>query len=62
MVTPGVFSDNVDEWSGDHCMDPEAVLGILFTSRRLQKPVTTIEELAPAILFEFGIHDFPTRR
>ena len=48
-------------WSGDHCMDPEAVPGILLTSRPLRKPAANLRELAPAILAEFGIDGFPSR-
>jgi len=61
-VVPEVVTDNTEEWSGDHCMDPDAVPGILFTSRRLQKTATRLEELAPAILAEFGIEGFPARK
>ncbi len=42
-------------WSGDHCMDPETVPGILLTSRPLKKPAATLQALAPAILAEFGM-------
>ncbi len=54
-----VFSDNTDRWSGDHCMDHESVPGILLTSRPMQKQGTTLKNLAAAILFEFGIGEFP---
>ena len=33
--------DNNEEWSGDHCMDPDPVPGILFTSRALRKPAAS---------------------
>ena len=54
-----VFSDNTDRWSGDHCMDHESVPGILLTSRPMKKQGTTLKNLAAAILFEFGIGEFP---
>jgi predicted AlkP superfamily phosphohydrolase/phosphomutase len=60
-VPQTVFADNRDEWSGDHCMDTEAVPGVLLTSRRLQKPAPSLQTLAAAILAEFGIDDFPRR-
>ena len=50
-----VITDNVDEWSGDHEMDHEVVPGVLFTNRRLKKPATRLQDLAAAILAEFGI-------
>jgi predicted AlkP superfamily phosphohydrolase/phosphomutase len=60
-LVPEVVSDNTEEWSGDHCMDPDAVPGVLFTSRPLRRPAARLEELAAAILAEFGIEGFPTR-
>lgn len=60
-VGPEVFSDNTDEWSGDHCMDHEAVPGILLTSRPLRKPATRLKNLAASVLAEFGIENFPPR-
>ena len=57
-VPQEVFTDNVEEWSADHCMDHEAVPGVLFTSRPLKKPAPSLENLAAAILAEFGIEGF----
>jgi hypothetical protein len=54
-----VIVDNTDPWSGDHCMDHEAVPGILITSRPLRKPAASIQTLAASILMEFGIEGFP---
>lgn len=56
-----VFTDNEEEWSGDHCMDHEAVPGILLTSRTLRKPAPTLKDLASSILAEFELDhaDFP---
>lgn len=54
-----VLTDNLDPWNGDHCMDHEAVPGILLTSRRLGRPAPTLRELAGAILAEFGVDGFP---
>jgi predicted AlkP superfamily phosphohydrolase/phosphomutase len=60
-IAEDVFADNTEPWSGDHCMDPDAVPGVLFTSRALKKPVARLDELAGAILAEFGteIATFP---
>ena len=41
--------------SGDHAMDHEAVPGILLTSRALKKRAPRLQDLAAAILAEFGI-------
>jgi predicted AlkP superfamily phosphohydrolase/phosphomutase len=60
-LTRNVFADNTEPWSGDHCMDPEAVPGILLTNRRLRTPASSLSTLAGAILGELGIDDFPAR-
>jgi len=54
-----VFSENDGEWSGDHCMDHETVPGVLLTSRPLKRPAPALENLAAAVLAEFGIEGFP---
>lgn len=56
-----VIVDNTSPWSGDHCMDHETVPGILLSSRPLRRPAPAIEQLAAAILAEFGIDGFPRR-
>jgi hypothetical protein len=61
MVTPDVLTDNTDAWSGDHCMDPEVVPGILLVSRPLRRQATSLETLASALVAEFGIENFPDR-
>ena len=58
-IPPDVIVDNTDPWNGDHCMDHEAVPGILLTNRALKKPAPTLQTLAGAILAEFGIDTFP---
>lgn len=62
IVAAAVFSDNTENWSGDHSMDPAHVPGVLFTSRPLTRPAPSLQTLAAAILAEFGITDFPARR
>jgi len=52
-----VLTDNVDEWSGDHLMDHEAVPGILLTNRPLKKPALRLQDLAQSVLLEFGIDE-----
>jgi hypothetical protein len=61
-VSPDVFSDNREAWSGDHSMDPAHVPGVLFTSRPLKVPAAGLEQLAASILAEFGVTGFPVRR
>jgi predicted AlkP superfamily phosphohydrolase/phosphomutase len=54
-----VIVDNTDQWNGDHCMDPDVVPGVLFTSRALSKKAPNLQSLASAIVAEFGVQDFP---
>ena len=57
--TDEIFSDNVDDWPGDHCWDHTTVPGVLLTNRPLGKPATRLTDLAAAILAEFGVEEFP---
>jgi predicted AlkP superfamily phosphohydrolase/phosphomutase len=59
-VPAEVIVDNVGAWTGDHCMDPDAVPGILLTTRPLRRPAANLRELAPALLAELGIDGFPS--
>ena len=56
-----VIVDNIDAWSGDHCVDPGIVPGILLTSRPLQRAAPSLQTLAAAIVAEFGVKRFPDR-
>src|SRR6185436_5852075 len=58
-LTMDVLANNTSAWSGDHCMDPDAVPGILLTSRALRQPVPTLQTLAAGLLAEYGIEGFP---
>ncbi len=50
-ATPAaLIEDNRQLWSGDHCIDPAAVPGVLFTSFALDAPVAGIADLGAAIL------------
>lgn len=46
--------DNLDAWSGDHCVAPSFVPGVLLSSRRLSTDRPRLEDLAPTILNGFG--------
>jgi predicted AlkP superfamily phosphohydrolase/phosphomutase len=58
-LTPELFFDNTEEWSGDHGNAADLVPGILLTNHQLKKPATKLGNLAAAILAEFGIDHFP---
>lgn len=50
-----VITDNPKPWSGDHCVDPQLVPGILFTNKTLLTENPAIVDLAPTVLGLFGI-------
>jgi predicted AlkP superfamily phosphohydrolase/phosphomutase len=54
-VTDTVIADNPKAWSGDHCVDPTLVPGVLFCNRRLDCNNPGIEDLAPTALDLFGV-------
>ena len=49
-----LIDDNLQPWSGDHCIDPAAVPGVLFTSFAPDEPIGSIADLAPLILRLLG--------
>lgn len=54
-VTTDVVSDNPKAWSGDHCVDPVLVPGVLFSNRKIDASDPGIEDLAPTALNLFGV-------
>lgn len=50
-----VVSDNLDKWSGDHCIDPNLVPAILFTNKRVTKENPNLCDITATILKEFRI-------
>ncbi len=54
-VTAHVFEDNAKAWSGDHCVDPLLVPGVLFCNRKIDAANPGIEDLAPTALTLFGL-------
>jgi predicted AlkP superfamily phosphohydrolase/phosphomutase len=54
-VTSQIFEDNLKAWSGDHCIDPRLVPGVLFSNRKIVEDKPGIVDLAPTILKLFGL-------
>ncbi len=54
-VTSLIFEDNLKAWSGDHCIDPRLVPGVLFSNRKIADEKPGIVDLAPTILKLFGL-------
>ena len=57
LVRPGaeVFEPNTKAWSGDHCIDPDEVPGVIATNRPLDLDGAGIADLAPTLLDLFGV-------
>jgi hypothetical protein len=45
-VPAALVDDNDRKWSGDHCVTPDAVPGVLFTSFQPEQPMATIPDVA----------------
>jgi predicted AlkP superfamily phosphohydrolase/phosphomutase len=54
-VTASVFIDNTKSWSGDHCVDPRLVPGVIFSTHPVQSDEPAIMDIAPTILNMFGV-------
>jgi len=55
QVMPQVFWDNTKSWSGDHCVDPRLVPGVLFSNRPIEAEDPGIMDMAPTILDLYGV-------
>lgn len=50
-----VVSDNMNWWSGDHCVDPKKVPATFIANFKIQRQVPDMQDIAPTILKYFGI-------
>ncbi|MDP2915779.1 MAG: alkaline phosphatase family protein, partial [Candidatus Aminicenantes bacterium] len=55
IVSDKVFEDNTKAWSGDHCIDPASVPGVLFSDLDLKAQSPSIMDMAPTVLQLFGL-------
>ena len=55
IVGSVVFEDNKKAWSGDHCIDPATVPGVIFCSEKLNRSDPSIWDIAPTALELFGV-------
>ncbi|MCK4340826.1 MAG: alkaline phosphatase family protein [Phycisphaerae bacterium] len=55
QLTERLFHDNVKAWSGDHCIDPKLVPGVLFCNRKIVEERPHISDLGPTVLEMFGV-------
>jgi predicted AlkP superfamily phosphohydrolase/phosphomutase len=54
-VAGEVVLDNPKAWSGDHCVDPSLVPGVLFCNRKFSSETPSIVDLAPTVLALYGV-------
>jgi len=54
-TTEQVFHSNQKAWSGDHCVDPSLVPGILFCNRPVQNENPRLIDIGPTVLAMFGV-------
>lgn len=53
-VAGPIIEDNTKAWSGDHCVDPPSIPGVLFCNRDFATEAPGIEDLAPTAMRLFG--------
>ncbi len=49
------ISDNMDPWSGDHCMAAELVPGVILSNKKIDAQNPKLYDMAPTILNEFNV-------
>jgi predicted AlkP superfamily phosphohydrolase/phosphomutase len=54
-TTREVFHDNLKAWSGDHCVDPSVVPGVLFCNRPIAAENPRLLDIGPTVLELFGV-------
>jgi predicted AlkP superfamily phosphohydrolase/phosphomutase len=55
QIPANLIEDNNDAWIGDHCVDPDVVPGVLFSSERIQPSSPRLQDVTAAVLKRFGI-------
>ena len=54
-TTRQIFHDNTKAWSGDHCVDPSVVPGVLFCDRPIETENPRLLDIGPTVLDLFGV-------
>jgi predicted AlkP superfamily phosphohydrolase/phosphomutase len=55
-----LFVDNMNPWSGDHCIDSRHVPGVLLANREITLEAPALYDLTVAVLDEFGVPALPS--
>ena len=53
--TDKLFHDNTKAWSGDHCIDPKLVPGVLFCNRKIANAHPRLMDISATVLDLFGV-------
>lgn len=53
--TDSVFHDNNKAWSGDHCIDPKLIPGVMFCNRKITAESPRLMDIGPTVLDMFGV-------
>jgi predicted AlkP superfamily phosphohydrolase/phosphomutase len=54
-TSTAIFHDNTKAWSGDHCVDPAVVPGVLFCNHQIEGDNPRLLDIAPTVLGVFGV-------
>jgi predicted AlkP superfamily phosphohydrolase/phosphomutase len=54
-TTESVFHDNTKAWSGDHCIDPSLIPGVLFSNHPIETDACRLMDIGPTILKLFDV-------
>lgn len=54
-TSTAVFHANTKAWSGDHCVDPSVVPGVLFCNHPIRGENPRLLDIAPTVLAMFGV-------
>jgi predicted AlkP superfamily phosphohydrolase/phosphomutase len=54
-TTKEIFHDNTKAWSGDHCVDPSVVPGVLFCNHAVASEHPRLLDIGPTVLDMFGV-------
>ena len=55
QITGEIFHDNTKPWSGDHCIDPSLVPGVVFCNRPITSEHPRLMDIGPTVLDMFGV-------
>jgi predicted AlkP superfamily phosphohydrolase/phosphomutase len=54
-TTDTIFHSNTKAWSGDHCIDPSLVPGVLFCNQPVHTEAPRLMDVGPTVLEMFGV-------